>query len=358
MKTKNVIFCGGGSGGHVLPAITLIRKIQKLPEFKAYYIGSKSGIERRLILKEGISYHAISTGKLRRYFSINNIIDLFRIVFGVVQSFLYLFSFPRKSSIVFCTGGFVTVPVVIAAFFQRKKIYIHEQTTRAGLANKINSFFADKIFVSFEESLAFFKSKKVFLSGYPLRDDLFSLETTPVTIKNVKLNEVEKPILFITGGGNGSYLLNNVIEDNLEKLTKDYFVLHQVGSQFINHYEEFSSDSYLPVDFIGKEMIGVLKKAKVIVSRSGAGTVCELIALGKKSIFVPLKIAQKNEQYHNAKSAQKLLGSIIVEEDKFNYKSLLKAIEQLNDHDQNVEKKNLIPNGTSFLMNEIQEGLI
>ncbi len=314
---EKIIFTGGGSGGHVVPAITLIKEFQKeLPEISIYYIGSRNGIERELIGKLEIPYKVISTGKLRRYFSFQNFLDLFKVSLGLVQSFLYIIRFNSKKTVVFSTGGFVSVPVAIAAWLTGKKVYIHEQTSRIGLANKIASKFAEKIFISFADSEKFLPKEKVVLSGYPVRDKCFDQTIASVIIDGVNLNEVGRDILFITGGGNGSTLINGMIEVGLNELCERFFVLHQVGKNEFEKFEKMKRANYLPVKFIGEEMIDCFKLAKVVVSRSGAGTVSELLALGKKSIFIPLKIAQKNEQYFNAMEAHRLLDSIVVEEDQ------------------------------------------
>ncbi|MBT6326247.1 MAG: hypothetical protein HOJ35_09775, partial [Bdellovibrionales bacterium] len=174
---------------------------------------------------------------------------------------------------------------------------------------------ADKIFISFESSKKYFPAEKTFFSGYPLRDECFTREVTKVVIDGVLLKETSKPILFITGGGNGSKLLNELLLDNIELLTRDYFIVHQVGKLFINQFQKYTNDSYKPIAFIDKEMIDLFKLSSVIISRAGAGTIAELLALRKKSILIPLRNSAKNEQYLNAKEAEKDLGSIIVEED-------------------------------------------
>lgn len=313
---KFIIFSGGGSGGHVMPATTLIQDLLKDSQYEIHYIGGRKSIEQEILKGFKVIYHPIYTGKLRRYFSWENLKDIFKVFIGIIQSIIILFKFPSKKSLVFSTGGFVSVPVVIGAALTRKKIFIHEQTSRIGLANKISSIFANKIFVSFSESIKFLPKEKTEITGYPLRSECFEEKVNQVSLGGVKLNEVGKDILFLTGGGNGSLLLNNLIRNNLEKLSRDYFIIHQVGKDFLEAFKSLQSDNYLPLAFINEHMIDVLKLAKIVISRAGAGTVCELMALNKRSIFIPLKIAQKNEQFFNAKEAESLLGSLIIEEDQ------------------------------------------
>lgn len=352
-KQKNLIFTGGGSGGHVMPALTMIKKINAQNEFNIHYIGGINGIERELVKDYALTYHAIHTGKLRRYLSKENLMDMFKVVLGFFESFKVLFQFSKSNSLLFSTGGFVSVPVVIAAWIQGKKIFIHEQTSRVGLANKISSKLCDKVFVSFEDSIRFFPKEKTIFSGYPLREECYEDSIKPVAIDGRHLNSENKPILFITGGGNGSGLINKLIKNNFQTLTKEFLIIHQTGKQDFKEYETLKSDSYLPIPFIGHEMIDLYKLAKVIVSRSGAGTVCELLALGKKSIYIPLRIAQKNEQYFNALEAHKKLGSIIIEEKNLNDEEFMKAVSNF-EKERKEQGERAKQNGLLHLIKEVQ----
>lgn len=352
-SNKTLIFTGGGSGGHVMPGLTILKKVNQKGEFDVHYIGGINSIERELVADYKLTYHAIHTGKLRRYLSIENLKDISRVFLGLIDSFKVLWKFDRKKTLVFSTGGFVSVPVVLAAKILRFKVFIHEQTSRVGLANKICSIFADRVFISFEDSFKYFDESKTYFSGYPLREECYSDEIRQVVINGRLVNESIKPILFITGGGNGAQLINKLIEKNFEFLTEKYLVIHQTGKMFFNDYNKLKSDSYIPLPFIGTEMIDLFKLATVTISRSGAGTVCELIAVGKKSIYVPLKIAQKNEQFFNALEAHKKLGSIIIEEKELSDQSFLAALDEIgiNNRMTKIQKKN----GLQFLVEEIEK---
>jgi UDP-N-acetylglucosamine--N-acetylmuramyl-(pentapeptide) pyrophosphoryl-undecaprenol N-acetylglucosamine transferase len=348
---RDIIFTGGGSGGHVMPAITLIKKLKESNSWRISYIGSKNGIERSLISEYDISYRHVLTGKLRRYFSVQNFLDLFKISLGFLQSLLHFIKMP-SNTIVFATGGFVCVPVVIAAKLTGKKVFIHEQTSRVGLANKICSKFADTIFVSFEESIKFFPVERTELSGYPLRDECYTEEIKTSNFNNFSLKG-DRPLLFITGGGNGSLLLNNLIKKDLDELTKTYRIIHQVGKAFIEEFNQFKSNEYLPVAFVGSEMIDIMKSSEIVISRAGAGTVCELMALKKRSIYIPLKIAQKNEQYHNAIEAKNNLGSLVVEEDQLENLDIFELISKFKDI--NVDKHDFeVKNGTRYILEHLK----
>lgn len=353
---KTLIFTGGGSGGHVMPALTIIKKIDQDSKYDVHYVGGIASIERELVQDYKLTYHPIRTGKLRRYLSVENMKDIIRVFLGLVDSFKLLWKFDRKTTLVFSTGGFVSVPVVIAAKLQRKKAFIHEQTSRVGLANKICSLFADRVFISFEDSYKYFDENKTHYSGYPLREECYTDEIKPVRINGRVLNEEKKPILFITGGGNGAQLINKLIEKNFQFLSEKYVIVHQTGKMFFNEFnDKLKHPDYLPMPFVGPEMIDLFKLATVTISRSGAGTVCELIAVGKKSIYIPLKIAQKNEQFFNALEAHKKLGSIIIEEKELSDQAFLHALEEIGTH--NPMTKIQKQNGLQFLVEEIEKAL-
>ena len=324
---KKIIFTGGGSGGHVIPARTIINEIiSRNTDISLFYIGGKKSIEREIISEVGICYYPISTGKLRRYFSVENALDFFHFLFGIIQSLVILFSH-RKNSVVFSTGGFVALPVVIASRILGIKSIIHEQTAVAGLANRISSKLCDQVLVSFEKSKVNFPSSKTILTGYPVSKKCFEEPVFPIEIKKGASipRKSEKKTLLITGGGNGSKLINDITKENLEDLKKEFRVLHQVGKRFEPEFKNFDDDNYTSFGFTNS-LIDLIKISDVVVSRAGAGTVMELISMGKRSIFVPLKIAQKNEQFHNASEAKNILGSNIILEDDFNAQALLTSV--------------------------------
>lgn len=332
MGKKVIIFTGGGSGGHVIPGITLIKDIQKkYPDYAIKYIGGRKGIEKKLIKEIKIPYISIFTGKLRRYFSWENFLDIFKLSLGLLQGLFYLVRFSKKNCLIFSTGGFVSVPVVVAGFLTGKTIFIHEQTSRVGLANRISSFFAKRIFITFESSKSYFKKEKVVFSGYPLRDECFEEGIKQDEICGIKLSSIKKPILFATGGGNGSLLVNNLILKNKEILEKKFFIFHQVGKDFKAEFETLNSPNYQSFDFLNEGMVDLFKASTIVVSRAGAGTVSELMALGKPSLFIPLKIAQKNEQLFNADEARKKLGSIVIEEDELSDDLFLSGVKRLDE---------------------------
>ncbi len=318
---------GGGSGGHTLPAITIYEAFKDHyksanEDFDSIYIGSHKGIERDVAIAKQITYFPIATGKLRRYFSLSNLTDLFRILKGIVDSYFILRRF--KPQVVFSTGGFVSVPVSIAARIMGIPVVIHEQTSSIGLANKIASYFASKIATSFTSSIPFFPSHKVVHTGQPIRKELFT-GSKEECYKLFKLN-IKLPIIYVTGGSQGSHKINNTVREIVSDLLKYCNVIHQCGrTQGHNDFEELQNFRmklpknlqvrYLLKDFIqSDELRHILSGSALLIGRAGAGTVNEALALRIPSIFIPLPFATRNEQYHNAKILKDLGGAEIIEE--------------------------------------------
>jgi UDP-N-acetylglucosamine--N-acetylmuramyl-(pentapeptide) pyrophosphoryl-undecaprenol N-acetylglucosamine transferase len=353
-KNKTIVFCGGGSGGHVIPALTLIESLKERDkDINFIYIGSYTGIESNLVPDRGISYQGISTGKLRRYLSIQNLTDIGRIFKGVFQSLSFLFRLKRQGPVlVFTTGGFVTVPVAIAAWLLRLPILLHEQTSRAGLANRIVGKLATKVYISFHSSKEYFPIEKTSYSGYPIRDEFFIDNNSDLIIKGRMIGK-DRPILFLTGGGNGSALLNSWLNEYRVELSRKYLIIHQIGAHEFEKYKDFEDESYLPLTFLGSEIIELMKRSAIIISRSGAGTVCELLAIGKRSILVPLKIAQKNEQYYNAMEAVSKLNSLLIEEDQVKTSNLVEVIEKFESEQSMIVKSAQDGNAVDYLCSEI-----
>ncbi|MCG8569013.1 MAG: UDP-N-acetylglucosamine--N-acetylmuramyl-(pentapeptide) pyrophosphoryl-undecaprenol N-acetylglucosamine transferase, partial [Spirochaetes bacterium] len=295
-----------------------------------------AGIERKILEKHQIAYQTIPTGKLRRYFSFKNFIDIFRVINGILKSLSIISKF--QPDIIFSTGGFVSVPPVIAGRILNKKIVIHEQTIDAGLANKINARFAHSIALTFEESQQYFPRKKSKVTGIPLRADIFS-GIREESLKRLKLNS-NLPTLYFSGGGLGCHLLNVTAKEIIPSLLTKANVIFQTGNALegkdyltmLKFRETLASNlknHFIVYNFINEELSDVFAVADLAIARSGAGTVNELMALGIPSIFVPLAIATNNEQYKNAEIMCKTGGAIIIEEKKLNSQYLYEQIEKI-----------------------------
>lgn len=325
-KALKIIFTGGGSGGHIMPALAMIDNLtdycikNNIP-LNLIYFGSKNGIEKKIIEKKGIVFKSISTGKLRRYFSFKNLRDLFFILWGIVQSIFLIKKI--KPQLIISTGGFVSVPPVIGAKVNGIPAIIHEQTINAGLANKISGKFADTIAITFEESRKYFPQHKTILTGIPLRQDIFTGDREKAMAQFNFDNKL--PVIYFTGGGLGCHLLNEVALDILPQLLTKTNVIYQTGKAMDNldYKKMLQLKETLPqnekirfkvYDFIEDELPQILAMADLAISRSGAGTVNELTALKIPAIYIPLAIATQNEQYLNALWAVSMNGAIIIEE--------------------------------------------
>ena len=324
---RTIFFTGGGSGGHVTPALAVIESVKaRWPEISICYLGSRRGIERRIIPPLGISYHAIWTGKLRRTVTLRHGIDLLAFLIGILQSLFYLGMRRREGRVLLSTGGYVSLGPVIAARFLGYRVLIHEQTSRAGLANRLAGFFSHRIFLSFETSRSLFSLRKVVFSGYPLRRSIFTPPSGEILVEGVDLMASRKPLLLFAGGGNGSVLINEMVDKNLDRLRKNHRVVHQVGERFFPLYREKQGPDYVVFGF-SPYLPDIVKQSACVITRAGAGMVSELIALGKAAIFIPLEIAQWKEQLHNAEEAVQFIPARILREKDLPGGDLLAEIE-------------------------------
>lgn len=302
------------TGGHLAPAMAVIEELRKRGGWEIYYLGRKYAMEGEKILSEeskiipnlGVKFIPVAAGRLQRRFTSWTIPSLLRVPVGFFQSLIFLWRIKPK---VICSfGGYVSVPVVVAGWLLRIPILTHEQTVVFGLASKMNSFFANKVAVSFPQSLSYFPKDKVILTGNPLRKEIFEIikpSWFPVDQSS------SYPIIYITGGNQGSHVINMAVVEILPKLLEKYIVIHQTGEKDYQQMANKSQERYLVVPYVGPEEIGwVLNKASLIVSRAGANTVCEIAALGKPALFIPIPWSYQDEQ---TKNAQMLVESGIAE---------------------------------------------
>lgn len=354
MNKIRIAVTGGGTGGHTSPAISVINYIRKKNQnaesngvneqntFEFLYIGSIKGIEKGISEKENINYKAVKTGKVRRKITIKNVFDMFRVLIGTFQAMGVLSKY--KPDVLFSTGGYVSVPVVLASKWKKIPIVIHEQTVNVGLANKVGSKFAKKIAVTFESSKKYFPEKKVVVTGIPLREEIFTGDRDEC----YDMFSLDKhlPIIYITGGSQGSKFINDTIAETLPELLKETNIIHQCGGKGLhNSYEELRSfkealpdelkKRYIVRDYIYSELKHIFKASSLIIGRSGAGTVNECIALAKPSIFIPLPGTTKDEQGENARLAQSLGGALVMYQDELSPQTLRQTILSLiANHDK------------------------
>jgi UDP-N-acetylglucosamine--N-acetylmuramyl-(pentapeptide) pyrophosphoryl-undecaprenol N-acetylglucosamine transferase len=338
---KKILITGGGSGGHVSVASGLIEGIKrKYPELykNLVYVGGDLGmvgeeygnsIEQRKFKNSEFKVRYIRAGKLQRSFSLSSIKLLLRTVLGVIDSFKILSE--EKPDLIFSTGGFVSVPVCLVGWIKNIPIYLHEQTATVGLANKIVSKFAKKIYISFESSQKYFKNRNVKLVGNIVREAVtkFNVAEVDHEIRNIVTNNTQYPLIYISGGGLGSHIINQKILDEIEQILSGYRVILQTGyNQNYRDYERATKiknklpknkqNMFLPIKFINEESIGyVYHNIDFFIGRAGANTVYEIGLLQKPSLFIPIPWVANNEQFENAKVLQDLGLSEILDEDIF-----------------------------------------
>jgi UDP-N-acetylglucosamine--N-acetylmuramyl-(pentapeptide) pyrophosphoryl-undecaprenol N-acetylglucosamine transferase len=296
---KKILLTGGGTAGHVTPNIALIPGLKNLG-LDIHYVGTKKGMERGLIEKTGLPYHHISAGKLRRYFDFKNFTDLFRIALGFFQSLILMIKL--RPAIVFSKGGFVSCPVVWAAWIFRKPIVIHESDITPGLANKLSIPFAKKVCFSFPETEKHLPPAKREMTGLPVREEL--LRGNADMGKRFCGFDDDKPIIMIIGGSLGAQAVNEAVRGGLDKLLDDFNICHICGK---GGKAPGTRKGYCQLEYVTEELPDIFAMANVIISRAGATTLFELLALKKPALLIPLgTAASRGDQILNARSFEKL----------------------------------------------------
>ena len=324
---KHIILTGGGTAGHVTPNIALIPKLLE-NGYTISYIGSYEGIEKKLIEELGIPYYGISSGKLRRYFDLKNFSDPFRVLKGFSEAKKLLKE--QKPDIIFSKGGFVTVPVVIAAKRLKIPAVIHESDMTPGLANKLCLSSATKICCNFPETVDSLPKDKAVLTGTPIRQEL--MKGDPEAGRAFCGFDSDKPVLMVIGGSLGAASVNENIRKILPKLLQDFQVVHLCGKGKMD--ESLSgTKGYVQYEYIKKELADLFALADLVISRAGANAICEISALRKPNLLIPLSAnASRGDQILNARSFEKLGYSMVLEEEEITEDSLLNAIRRLYEN--------------------------
>lgn len=326
---KRIILTGGGTAGHVTPNMALVPTL--IDEgYDISYIGSYNGMEKKLIEDIGIPYYGISSGKLRRYFDIKNFSDPFRVIKGFFEAKTLLKKL--KPDVVFSKGGFVTVPVVMAAKKLHIPVIIHESDMTPGLANKLSIPSASKVCCNFPETIKHLPEGKAVLTGSPIREELFQGDRR----EGLRLCEFteDKPVLLIIGGSLGSVAINNAIRNNLDALLEKYQIIHLCGRNNLDQ-NLLEKKGYQQFEYVKKELKHYFACADVVVSRAGANAICELLALRKPNILIPLGLdASRGDQILNAKSFEKQGYSYVIQEKDVTGDTLLNAVNTVFDHRQ------------------------
>ena len=327
VQKRKIVLTGGGSAGHVTPNIALIPALKKAG-FEIYYIGSYNGIEKKLIEDYNIPYFGIATGKLRRYFDPKNFSDPFRVLKGFSEARALLKRI--KPDIVFSKGGYVSVPVVRAAGALRIPYIVHESDMTPGLANKLSMTGARKICCNFPETMKLLPADKVVLTGTPIRDEL--LKGSKEAGKELCGFTDDKPVLMIIGGSLGAQSVNETVRYALPRLLPFFNVVHLCGKEKMDNLK-LSVPGYKQFEYVKNELKDIFAMADVVVSRAGANSICELLALKKPNILIPLSTkSSRGDQMMNARSFEQQGFSMVIDNDELDEDILVESIEELYEN--------------------------
>jgi UDP-N-acetylglucosamine--N-acetylmuramyl-(pentapeptide) pyrophosphoryl-undecaprenol N-acetylglucosamine transferase len=307
---KTIVFTGGGTAGHVVVNLALIPDFLK-DGWDVHYIGSHNGIERDLIEPlKGVTYHAISVGKLRRYFDKENFKDPFRVLKGTFQALRILGKL--KPSVIFSKGGFVSVPVVTAAKLRRIPAFIHESDYTPGLANKLSFPFAKKVLATFPETMKFLPKNKGMWVGAIIREELFQgKRETGLHLANLTSH---KPVIFVMGGSSGARKINEIVRYNLDRLLGNFQIIHICGKGNVD--DSIQRFGYTQFEYVKSELKDLLAAADLVISRAGSNSIYEFLALNKPMLLIPLsRNASRGDQILNANSFEKQGFARVLEEE-------------------------------------------
>lgn len=329
---KKIVLTGGGTAGHVTPNIALIPAL-KAAGYEISYIGSYNGIEKRLIEALEIPYYGVSSGKFRRYFDLKNFTDPFRVNKGFVQSKKILKEI--KPDVVFSKGGFVSVPVVAAAKMCKIPVIIHESDMTPGLANKLSFKKAEKICCNFPETVKYLPEGKGVLTGCPIREELLS-GSREKGLAFAGLSD-DKPVLMIIGGSLGAVHVNNFVREKLSDLLQNFNIIHVCGKEKLNE-ALVGTPGYVQFEYVSEELKDLFAAADIVISRAGANVICELLAMKKPNILIPLPSeASRGDQILNAKSFAKQGYSKLLEEKDIVGDVLVNAVNEVfNNRDSYI----------------------
>ena len=350
---KKIILTGGGTAGHVTPNLALLPSLRK-EEFEIHYIGSYNGIERRLIEDAGIPYDGISSGKLRRYFDIKNFSDPLRVLKGYGQAKRLRKQYRPDS--VFSKGGFVSVPVVLAAKHYKIPVIIHESDMTPGLANKICIPAAKKVCCNFPETLNYLPKDKAVLSGSPIREELLTGDRlSGLQYAGLSAN---RPVILVIGGSLGSVTVNHAVRSILPKLLSQFQVIHICGKGNLDE-SLIGTSGYVQYEYVDKPLRHLFAAADLIISRAGANSICEILALRKPNILIPLSAAaSRGDQILNANSFAKQGFSTVLEEEVLTSDTLYQAVsDTYKKRTAFIEamEKSTLNNAVETIMNLIRE---
>ena len=321
---KKIVLTGGGSAGHVTPNIALLPSLRDA-DYEITYMGSYDGIEKRLIGDFDIPYVGISTGKFRRYLDLKNFTDPFRVLKGFSEAKKFLKSY--RPDVVFSKGGFVSVPVVRAAAALGIPCIIHESDMTPGLANKLCIPVAKKVCCNFPETLKLVPENKAVLTGSPIRAELG--QGNKLAGLDMCGFNANTPVIMVIGGSQGAANVNKAVRDSLSKLLEDFQVVHLCGKDKMDNLL-LNMSGYKQFEYVKAELKDLFAMADLVISRAGANAICELLALKKPNILIPLPASSsRGDQLLNAQSFEAQGFSIVINEDDLTPELLVDKVHEL-----------------------------
>ncbi|MFP4514632.1 MAG: UDP-N-acetylglucosamine--N-acetylmuramyl-(pentapeptide) pyrophosphoryl-undecaprenol N-acetylglucosamine transferase [Parcubacteria group bacterium] len=344
-KRKTIIFSGGGTGGSVAPLLAISSELKKkYPNWRIIFFGRFSGVEKQMVKREGLKYCPIFSGKLRRYISIKNFLDIFNILAALIQSFIYLLIFRPKA--VLSAGSFVSVPVAYSAYLLKIPVFSHQQDIKVGLANKLMAIVSKKVSVTFLKSLDDFKDKAI-LTGNPVREEFKNINASREDLLKKYNLKTDLPVLLALGGGTGAQGINDLIFKTYNNLKGKVQIIHILGNRKAGDIEDSNYHSY---NFLEAQKIAeILYLSDLVISRCGLGLITELSYLAKPTIFIPMPNSHQEDNADYIKKHQAGIvlkqGSISSEEFSVNVLGILSDDEARKKYQDNLSK--LVPKQAS-----------
>lgn len=352
-----IAFTGGGTGGHVFPGIAVINALESdgIGKDSFIWIGSGKGIEKEIVARFGYRYKAIPSGKLRRYFSVANFFDLFKIFAGFVKIFFYFLL--HRPDVLFSKGGYVSVPPVWAAHLLRIPVLTHESDLTPGLATKLNARFSNRIYVPYEETKQTMNryGTKVVVSGNPVRPEIF--EGNAQKGREIAGVPEGMPAVLVSGGSQGAAAVNRAVREVLDRLCCRAFVIHQTGE---SDYRLIEHSGYYARPFFNAEFPHLLAAADVTVCRAGAGTLWENGVTGTPAVLIPLGHGTRGDQAVNARLFASHGAAKVVTEEETSDPEWVSAVEEILFGEGIKEKMGAAarafcrPDAARFLADEIK----
>lgn len=317
-----IVLTGGGTAGHVMPHLALLPLFEE-KKWEVFYIGT-SGIEKQIIQQQGMPFFTISAGKLRRYMSFKNLLDVFRLFLGICQAFGILLKI--KPQMVFSKGGFVSVPVAVAAWVLGIPVVTHESDVTPGLANKILTPFSKRVLCAFPKTLSYLPASKSRLVGLPVREDLrFGSKKNGYLVCGFNPLD-QRPVILIMGGSQGADKINQAIFALLDDLLPQYRLVHLTGK---GKSKSLALDGYKSFEFVGEELKDLLAIADFAIARAGANSIFELLDLAIPMLLIPLEAGSRGDQIKNAEAFAESGYATVLRESLLSPKTLLYAVEHL-----------------------------